>query len=436
MRERKTFFLTLFALALTTVLGIVCGAGCTLFDKGDLGDIPRNGSQRPDSTQSGDSGEVIPPKYDTVIYAAGIRFPIGYDWAIDTLVHDVPRELVLFRNNEEVFSVSVGAETSISESPDMNRIIDGHVYSDYSELDRTVISRDGKVLFKIPVKERINGFYVDGADVWTLGQRGGKYGGLCLRKNGAAVFSDDEGWSFDATTNPTSPYGTLWFKGGKPCFFYYTHEDGVLSSCRGCYMVVGEERTPIPLPENMTKVLDVKMIDGSITVAGQYTNNTRSVKIYKDATLRDFAFAGYERIKSCRLAPAPGGGFYITGICESASSGTSAGYICDNLGKTRFYPAPGRLVGLYTTDESTVIVYCSEGGGYPTLNINSMERSLEGNFRYLSAKSGYILGDMFFMAFASMDYTLSPFIYDGRSRRALDINGFIFETNVKVVPNS
>lgn len=436
MRESKTFFLTLTALALFAGAGIFCVAGCTLLDKGDFGDTPRNGSQRPDSTQAGDSGGVIPPKYDTIIYAAGIRFPIGYDWAIDTLVHDVPRELVFFRNGQEVFCTPVGPETSLSESPDMNRIIDGHVYSNYSEYDKTVISRDGKVLFSIPVKERIDGFYVDGADIWTLGQRTGKHGGLCLRKNGAAVFTDDEGWTFDSSTNPTSPYGTLWFRGGRPCFFYYTYEDGVLSACRGCYLVEENERTPIALPQNMTRVLDVKMIDGSIIVAGQFSNNTRSVKIYKDATLRDYAFAGYDRIKSCLLAPAPDGGFYITGICEASGTGASAGYVCDNLGKTRFYPAPGRLVGLYTTEASTVIVYCSEGGGYPTININSMERSLEGNFRYLSTRSGFVLGDMFFMAFASMDYTLRPFIYDGNSRRILDINGFIFETSVMVIPKS
>jgi hypothetical protein len=78
----------------------------------------------------------------------------------------------------------------------MHRIIDGHLYTDYSSDSVTIIKKDGKPLLTYPAAEMICDFQVRGDEVHTLGHsRDG--GGFSYRVNGRTILERTAGFSFE-----------------------------------------------------------------------------------------------------------------------------------------------------------------------------------------------------------------------------------------------
>ena len=116
----------------------------------------------------------------------------GYDWRADRMKGSVKCSLVVYSDGVPVMKIPVGDEYETASDPDMHRMIDGHLFTDYSTDTETVIKRDGELLFRYPGRESICGMAVKGDDVYTLGQnRNGS--GFSYRKNGQVLVSREEG---------------------------------------------------------------------------------------------------------------------------------------------------------------------------------------------------------------------------------------------------
>ena len=117
-----------------------------------------------------------------ICYMTALDYQNGYDWRADTARESVKCSLIVYADGKQIMKVPVGEEYETGADVDMHRIAGGHLYTDYSTSEETIIKRDGRLLFRYPGPEAIHGMCVSGDDVYTLGQsRNGE--GFSFRKN-------------------------------------------------------------------------------------------------------------------------------------------------------------------------------------------------------------------------------------------------------------
>ena len=407
------------------VLLLGLGAACNLLDKHD-GGSPRKDTGRNDTTATQD----VTSLYDTVFYVAGVRFPDGYDWQIDTMAGQEKGELVLYKGTDLLVSVPVGYDYCVSAAPDMFRIADGHLYTDFSDSRQTIIKCDGKELFRYDGREQMCGFAVKGKDVWTLGQDRTGDGGLSLRKNGKTVHSHESGFIIGNLSDTYNPGGALCFVDEQPLFFYYYIAQGALSKSTHCVMVKGEEVTELTVPKNFNRIMDVKLIGGVPVMAGLIGSTGNIISTIKNGAVVGFTLSGYDKIGNCRITPLADGDMLLSGECFA--SGLVTGYICDKYGNNLFYDIEGRLIGLYVSEGVDVILSCGENGADPAITTNGRSQGVSGRFLYISARSAVLLGTKFYIALNPAGGE-GPFLLQGGRKTPLGFNGFVSELNIQVV---
>ena len=121
-----------------------------------------------------------------VSYITAMEYQKGYDWRADEARETVKCSLVVYEDGTPVMKIPVGKTYEISPDPDKHRIIDGHLYTDYSTPTETVIKCDGRQRFRYPGCEYICGMDIIGDDLYSLGQ---SVDGVTLRKNGEILLN-------------------------------------------------------------------------------------------------------------------------------------------------------------------------------------------------------------------------------------------------------
>lgn len=401
------------------------GAACSLLDLHNDGDSPRKDTERNDSTAVEEALQ-----YDTLIYSAGVQFPAGYNWQVDTLTESEKGSIVLYKGEELLISLPVGYENNISADPDMYRIIDGHLYTDYSTDKETIIKKDGQEIFRYEGREALCGFATMDDNVWTLGQnRSGS--GLCLRKNGKLVYSHPLGIIIGNTMDTYNPGGALFFIGKEPAFFFrYFSSEGPLSKVTKCYYVKGDQATELEVPSNFSRIMDAKFVGGLPVMAGMRGYAINMICIIRNGTSVGYTLTGFDKIGSCKITPVGDDDYYLSGECYSA--GLNTGFICDHNGQNLFIDLEGRLVGFYVCEGVDVILSCGEFGQDPVITTNGRSKSLSGKYLYISPRCGFLLDKQFYLGLNPAEGS-GPFILIGKKQMPLNFNGFITEVQVKVV---
>ena len=221
---------------------------------------------------------------DTSIYISFIRMLDDYDWRRDTALRTDGCELVLMKNMQEILRIPVNEENCISPDTDMHHIIDGHLYTDYSTRDETIIKCDGKILLKYPGREYLCGLTYRDGDLYTLGQnRNG--GGFSLRKNGEVQYKKTGGYIVGSFTNTT--YGTggaLFEVDGELCFTYKQQISGKLYK----FMVINgmEKEVVPPFDDNDWKYV-CTVDDDYFFTFGPHTAN---IRVYKDLKIGAYRY--------------------------------------------------------------------------------------------------------------------------------------------------
>lgn len=189
----------------------------------------------------------------TVCYVTLMSYPDGYDWRSDREKGSVKCSLVVLANGLPMMKVPVGDEYETSSDPDMHRMIDGHLYTDYSTDSETVIKKDGRQLFRYSGREQIFGMLVDSSGVYTLGhQREGE--GFTYRKNGEILLERTEGRSF----------GRLYRDGDDICFAFSEPVASATDDIERYYHVRNGEVVQVALREDVKKVWCITSDGGTI----------------------------------------------------------------------------------------------------------------------------------------------------------------------------
>ena len=246
-------------------LSIAMIASCGLIEIGDAG-LDKDSN---DEIWGGPvEDEDVPSSLRQVCYMTALEYPKGYDWHSDVASGTVRCSLRVYMNSKLIMKVPVGDEYEMASAPDMHRIIDGHLYTDYSSAEATVIKKDGVELFRYQSRERMCGMCVLNEDLFTLGEsRDGA--GFSYRKNGQEIISRTNG----------SVLGDLRLDGDTLCFTFMDYiltSDGYLERY---YAVQNGVISQIAVREDLKKVWDTAFINGNLIYVATLTGVINPVLI-------------------------------------------------------------------------------------------------------------------------------------------------------------
>lgn len=226
----------------------------------------------------------------TVWYLTGVDYPEGYDWRADAEVGTVKCSLVVYANGVPMMKVPAGDAYETSSAPDMHRVIDGDLYTDYSSDSTTVIKKNGKLLFRYPGREMMVGMAVEGDDVYTLGQsRSGR--GFSYRKNGELLFEHPSGRLFDHFE-----------KSASGCSFAYSEEISLSERIVERYYIYSEDSVrQIAVREDVKKVWDVLITDGDVQYLASLVGISNPVSVSGDDSMTALEVSQGSSVRSCRF---------------------------------------------------------------------------------------------------------------------------------------
>lgn len=224
-------------------------------------------------------------------YVLGVDYPSGYDWVADREKGSVKCSLVVFVDGIPKMKIPSGDLYEVSTDPDMARIIDGHLYTDFSTDSETVIKKDGKELFRYAGREFMCGMSVVGDTLYTLGQsRDGT--GFSFRRNGEVVVGRSAGYLF----------GRLQKTEGRHVFAFCEPILSADGSLERYYLVIDGKVSQIAVREDVEKVWDVVYHCGEVCIIAALTG------IPAPVIMRGNGLAMLDvpasQVHSCRLLPA------------------------------------------------------------------------------------------------------------------------------------
>ena len=228
----------------------------------------------------------------SVWYVTGFDYPEGYDWMSDPEAGSVRCSLVVYANAVPMLKIPVGTEYQTSAAPDMHRMIEGDLYTDFSTDSMTVIKKNGKYLFSYPGREMMIGMHADSSGVYTLGQsRQGK--GFSFRRDGGLLFENAKGdlLGHMVVTDGGCAFAFSEKVAGAGKERYYLYRDGKVSQ--------------IAVREDVRKVLDVTVSDGEVYYIATLTGITHPVLVCEDGMYM-LEFPLSVRVDSCRFIAAEG----------------------------------------------------------------------------------------------------------------------------------
>lgn len=201
------------------------------------------------------SGDEYPePKQPSAVYSVAVEYPEDYNWRVDSLGGKVPTSIVCYADSIEFLRLNTLESGILGVDADMHRIVQGHLYSDFSTTtDETVISRDGKELFRYRGREMICGFQVRDTSVFALCcPRNGE--GWTYRHNGKAIISSENG---------TLQSG-LYEDRGQLCFSYTEPIVAGRQHVGRHYFVSDGKDSLLMIPADVSSVLAIRRFDGRI----------------------------------------------------------------------------------------------------------------------------------------------------------------------------
>ena len=250
---------------------------------------PRYSHENGRPGHAADSTDALPP--GPHIYLTAVRFPDGFAWEEDTCAVDGPVWIDLYRDGKLVRSIPAGTAVHA----DMHRFRNGHLYTDFSSGEETVVCQDGLELFRFSGREALRGFLVREDGVHTLGQdRDGD--GFTYRIDGRAVFRSEAGLVCGDPCTPGRSGGALTEEGEWVFYAYGVNTDGAAE-----YSILrnGEQYRTLPKGTGGT-VLDIQVIRDKVY---RIRNQTRVTVLESDDGTATLPVHGRETLVRGRIVP-------------------------------------------------------------------------------------------------------------------------------------
>ncbi len=282
-----------------------------------------------------------------VCYMTGLDYPKDYDWRADAETGTVKCSLVVFADGVPAMKVAVGNEHLVSPDPDMHRVIKGHLYTDFSTDQETIIKRDGREMFRYSGRERILGMAVRDGKIYTLG-RPREGSGFTYRENGVSLIHKESGRAFPR----------LQEEGDALCFAFYESIEANGGQIDRYYQVVNGNISQVAVREDIRKVWDIIRHEGEVCYVAELTGVHAPVLI-KGEKLKAMNITSDMRMVSCKMVPA-GKSVGIEAIFSRNGLSWNSGLWRDGEKHTSF--ANGLTIsGLCTDGESLCCILNQKG---------------------------------------------------------------------------
>lgn len=346
-----------------------------------------------------------------VTYVTAVEYPDGYDWRTDVEKGSVKCSLVVYADGVPMMKVPAGDGYEISSDPDMHRMSEGHLYTDYSTDSETVIKKDGKEVIRYQGREMICGLLADGNDVYTLGHpRKGE--GFAFRKNGEILVGRDCGRSFSR----------LYRDGSSICFSFSEPVISQKDTISRYYHVKDGNIYQAAVREDVRKVWDVLSSDDDVCYLASVVGISSPVLFHSGRMLALDMPKGAEML-TCRIL-AEDGYIYVEGLYICPGKPVTSG-IWDAAGKADLFD-----------DGMTVSSICMGGDGICcVLNGTSSRRKgliyrcgekfqMPDGYASVGSSPSMMIDGIFHAGLSSLKGE-EPLIWKDGDMTRLDINGFI-----------
>ena len=290
-----------------------------------------------------DESQASPGGFHKVCYVTALDYQKGYDWRADQARENVRCSLVVFADGVPVMKLPVGSAYETSSDPDMHRIIDGHLYTDYSTDEETVIKKDGALMFRYQGRESLCGMKIIGEDLYTLGQsRDGK--GFAFRRNGEILLKKDNG----------TVMGSLNSEGDSLFFAFYELIRNAEGNVGRYYMSVNSKVKQIALREDIKDVWDILCNRDQVTYLASLTGLREPVLISGES-MTALQLPQGASLSACRLIRS-GDNLLAEGICHHNGDLYDALWI------------NGRLLTVFPKNRMVTSLDVSDNGVFCALN--------------------------------------------------------------------
>ncbi|MCQ2153802.1 MAG: hypothetical protein MJY44_04445 [Bacteroidales bacterium] len=358
-----------------------------------------------------DDSELLNPD-DTVLYFTVMEYPDDYDWHLDSAASYVRPTLVLYRDFRPLLSVDVSAENEVSADFDRHHIINGHLYTEYSAGGRTVIKKDGNLLFAYDGEEKLRTILLQGKDLVTLGATRGREG-LSLRRNGKVIYSSETG----------VPTSDLYTDSGDLCFSYRTTVSGQPTDwlfCRDTSVIVGTGSSET--------ICDIRKVDGIVNRIV-----CRSGKYYMDSGNLEVQLFPKYKISECYFCNAAG---RLAVVCRART-------------KSILFPTDKFLIwegGRTLLDKIMEQEYVYDGpsgfvvvdfynNNHISYTVNGVEKLLDADCHFFGRDCASLVGDKIYIAVTPRDSNISPYVFCAGSRQNVATRGAITRLEVVTCPS-
>ncbi len=281
---------------------------------------------------------------NSVVYVTAMEYLDSYDWTTDKEKGSVKCSLAVYADGNLIMKVPVGDSYEISSDPDSHRIVNGHLYTDYTSDNETVIKRDGDEFIRYSGREIICGLVESKGDVYTLGHNM-DYLGFSYRKNGDVIIERRRGLSF----------GSLRMVGDSLFFAFkepVSTSEGVYERY---YAVLNGEVSQVAVRDDIVCVWDVACFKGEISYLATLIGIPFPV-LFSGGDMQAMMLPKEANILSCSLLY-DDKALYAEGLVKVARQGT-ASCIWRNDGEICFW-----------SGDMTFSSFCiNDGGAHCVLN--------------------------------------------------------------------
>ncbi len=374
------------------------------------GDINEN--ERP----AGGGEEKKPP----VIYVTGVGFPTGYDWRKGNY-EEVNAYLVVLKNGEKYLNIPVGKQYHVSLAPDMHRLVRGHLYSDYSTEDETILSKDGIELFRYEGREMMAGFAVRDKKVYTLGMsRTGR--GLTFRCNGKLLFSDEDGCTVGDIGK------CLYEDQGDLCFAYRKKQAFGSSELGAWYLYSRGTVRKVELPDGIGKIHAIRQVEGKLCAVVSYNQPDSPVgMVWGDKEYSVTKFGSFNDISRCDII-AKSGTVYVKVKFGKEPSGRYV--LWSNAEKEYLYDGTLPVCDFYMEGADCRFLVFSENTIYVHDSSGNIEE-INGGYRFGSTYCASLDEGVMRVALSALDYRKHPILWTDGQVEELPFVGYV----TSVVPD-
>lgn len=220
------------------------------------------------------------------VYTVGLDYPDGYDWRSDPEKGMVRCRLVMFADGIPVLKLPVGDAHEISSDIGRHRVRSGCLYTDFTDGNTTVVKKDGVEISRYEGAEDILCMEVYGGRLHSLSRPAGG-SGFRYRVDGQLVLERDE----------AVPFLHLDEHADSVRFCFSQVQRTASGKETGYYQVAAGTVRKIEMSDSVSKVWDMRMIDGTLYVVASFPD--RNPVLMYDGKMESLKYLDRQNVVSC-----------------------------------------------------------------------------------------------------------------------------------------